>query len=87
MYLTCFAVITTMEAPILQRERHSEVVTFTELFLFLKFQPTFIIKTQHAKTDAGLVHVNSCAVVEAKSIGIQLKGSGNKTLQKRSLSV
>lgn len=75
-----------IEAPSLQRERHREVATFTELFLFLNFQPTLIKKTEHAKTDAGPIHVNSSGVVKAKSIGIPLKGSEDKTLQNGSLS-
>lgn len=72
--------IATTEAPSLQRERRREVATFTELFLFLNIQPTLIKKTEHAKTDAGLIHANSCGVVKANSICIQLKGSGDKML-------
>lgn len=71
--------IATTQAPSLQRDR--EAATFTELFLFLNFQPTLIKKTEHAKTDAGLIHVNSCGVVKAKYSGIQMKGSEDKTLQ------
>lgn len=56
------------------------VAAFTELFLFLNFQPTLIKKAEHAKTDAGLIHVNSCGVVKAKSIGILLKGSEDEKL-------
>lgn len=76
-----FAVIATTKAPSLHRERDAERWLHSlSCFYFWISSPHSLKKTEHAKTDAGLIHANSCGVVKAKSICIQLKGSGDETL-------